>query len=255
MTVYLVFEAIEKRQIKLDDILAFSARGEEISKVNKITTLNIKEGDYISVEDAIKGTIIKSLNEAAIVLAEAVAGDEWSFVRLMNKKAQELGMINTSFYNATGLHEQGQYTTSYDLARLVNALRKNFPQFYHYFSEKTFSFNDKSFRTHNNVLLEYEGAEGLKTGFTKASGFNLISIAKKNDRRLISILANCSTVEGRDQQTKDIFDRFFIDINLSNISPLKERINKNFKYSKVSSRSKYFDNLDNKLRIGGGFFE
>jgi D-alanyl-D-alanine carboxypeptidase len=249
MTVYLTFEAIKKGLLKLDDVIFFSKRGEEVSKINKITTLNIAEGDSISVEQAIRGTIIKSFNEAAVVLAEAVSGSEWNFVRLMNKKAKEIGMLNSSFRNATGLHESGQYTTAYDLARLVRALKEDFPQFYHYFSQKTFSFNDKEFTTHNHVLLEYEGAEGLKTGFTRASGFNLISAAKNNQNHLISILANCSTWEKRDQQTKDMLDYLFVKYDKNNKMPIRTKINHNFSYSDISPKAE-ISTKENKNRIG-----
>jgi D-alanyl-D-alanine carboxypeptidase len=109
MTLYLTFEAIEQKKIQPLDVITISARGEEISNVNKINTLRLKEGDKITVRQAIGGVIVKSFNEAALSLAEAVAGDEWEFARKMNKKAEELGMFNTSFRNSTGLHEEGQY--------------------------------------------------------------------------------------------------------------------------------------------------
>lgn len=209
MTLYLTFEAVKKGKVGLNDIITVSARGQEVSAVNKVTTLGLKEGDKISVSQAIRGTLIKSFNGAAVSLAEKVAGDEWKFVRLMNKKAQELGMINTSFRNSTGLHHPGQYTNAYDLARLTIAIIEDFPGYYHLFSRKDFSYNGKKYHSHNNVLQNYAWAEGLKTGFTRASGFNLISSAKKNNNRIVAVLLACASSEERDDfMVKKLEDSF-----------------------------------------------
>ncbi len=209
MTLYLTFEAIENKRISSDQDLIVSARGEEVGSVNKVNTMRLKAGDKITVRDAIKAVIVKSFNEAAVTLAEAVAGDEWQFVRMMNVKAAELGMINSSFHNSSGLHEEGQYTTAYDLARLTRAIKKNFPDYYHLFSTKEFTYRGVKYETHNHVLLDYDGAEGLKTGFTNASGFNLISAAKKHNERVISIVLGCETAKARDNFTKNIFNEAF----------------------------------------------
>lgn len=209
MTLYLAFEAIEKQKLTSDTVLVVSERGEEIGKINKVNTLNLKEGDKITVREAIRGVIVKSFNEAAVTLAEAVSGDEWDFVRKMNEKAAQLGMINTSFRNASGLHEEGQYTTSYDLARLAIAIKKDFPGYYHLFGLKKFDYKGTEYETHNHVLVDYKGAEGMKTGFTNAAGFNLISSAKKNDKRVISVLLGCSTYKQRDELTKQFLDDAF----------------------------------------------
>ncbi|NBX53373.1 MAG: D-alanyl-D-alanine carboxypeptidase, partial [Proteobacteria bacterium] len=191
MTAYLVLEAIQNKKISLDKNIYFSPRAEEVSKVNKYNTLNIKVGDKISVENALIGLIVKSYNENAVALAEAISMNEWSFVRLMNKKALELGMINTSFRNASGLHEEGQYTTALDLAKLALRLKIDFPSFYGLFSEKEFSYKNISSKSNNRFLYEYEGAEGMKTGFTSASGYNLVATAKRNDYRLFSVVTGC----------------------------------------------------------------
>lgn len=253
MTVYLAFEAIDKGKLQLNDEMVVSERGEEISAVNKVTTLKLVAGDKIKVKDAIRGTIIKSFNEAAVTLAEAVAGDEWRFARLMNNKAYELGMYDTSFRNSTGLHEEGQYTTAYDLARLVQALRTDFAQYYHYFAEEEFSFNGKNFVTHNHVLREYPGAEGMKTGFTRASGFNLISAAKKQDNRVVSILANCKSYKSRDEQTKDIFNESFAWLKEeSSGSKLKSLVNDSFKYENKNPKDYFKNYYKFAQRFGGG---
>jgi D-alanyl-D-alanine carboxypeptidase len=217
MTLYLTFEALEKKQINLSDEIIISQRAAEASNINKITTLKLKEGDKITIEQAINAVIVKSMNGAAVALAEKVAENEWNFVRKMNEKAFVLRMYNTSFRNATGLHEDGQYTTAHDLARLVIALRLDFLQFYPLFALKEFQYGDKKFITHNNVLLEYEGAEGLKTGFTSVAGYNLISAASKENERVISILMGCKTIEARDIFTKELLDKAFANIKNENI--------------------------------------
>jgi D-alanyl-D-alanine carboxypeptidase len=209
MTLHLVFDALKSGKLNLDQKLVFSARGEEVSKVNKVNTLNAKEGDKISVRQAIQAVIIKSFNEAAVVLAEAVAGDEWNFARLMNKKAQELGMINSSFRNSSGLHEDGQYTTSYDLARLVISIKKNHQNFYHFFAQKKFTYRGNEYETANKIINSYEGAEGMKTGFTNAAGFNLISTAKYRDKRVGAVVMSCSDSNLRYRLSEELLDRGF----------------------------------------------
>ena len=210
MTIYLVFESIKERRIDLKDELSASNHAASISKVNKANTLNLEVGDKISVEKAIKGSIIKSFNELTVMLAEAISEDEWQFARDMNLKAKELGMSNTNFRNASGLHNQGQFTTNDDLAKLVLAIRKNFPEYYHYFSLKEFTYKNKKYPTHNNVLLKYKGADGIKTGFTNAAGFNLIASAKRDGKRIISVVTGCESVQKRDNFTKQLLDKAFL---------------------------------------------
>lgn len=217
MTLYLTFEAIESGKLFPGKILTISARGEEVSNVNKVNTLHLKEGDKITVREAIRAIIVKSFNEAALTLAEEVSGDEWHFVRKMNEAARKLKMTNTSFRNSTGLHEEGQYTTVYDLARLTFAIREKFPGYYRLFALKEFEFNGVKYETHNNVLLDYNGAEGLKTGFTNASGYNLISAAynKNSQQRIISIVVGCPSAQLRNDFVKSFFDEGFKKIAMS----------------------------------------
>jgi D-alanyl-D-alanine carboxypeptidase len=231
MTLYLTFEALEKNQLTMDKELIISELGEEISRVNKTNTLRLKVGNKITVRDAIYSVIVKSFNEAAVTLAEAVGGNEWNFVRLMNEKAAELGMIHTSFRNASGLHAEGQYTTSYDLARLAIAIKHDFPQYYHLFALKEFKYRGTKYETHNHVLVDYKGAEGMKTGFTKASGFNLITSAKRQDRRIISVLLGCSTQQRRDKLTKELLNESFENLEKPKIHPqIEAKLSKAFNY-------------------------
>jgi D-alanyl-D-alanine carboxypeptidase len=227
MTAYLTFEALQKNQLTLHKELTFSDRAQEITRINKVNTLGIHSGDKISVEKALQSLIIKSYNEASIVLAEAIADNEWNFVRQMNKKALEIGMINTSFRNASGLHEEGQYTTASDLARLAIHLKKDFPQFYYFFAMKEFVYNNKIIKTHNRVLTEYDGAEGMKTGYTNASGYNLVSSAKNNNKRIFSVVTGCQSSRKRDDLSKFLLDLSF----------LEEQENNNFYFKKISLKS------------------
>jgi D-alanyl-D-alanine carboxypeptidase len=227
MTAYLTFEALSKNQLTLHKELSFSERAQEVSKINKINTLRIKEGDKISVEKALQALLIKSYNEASIVLAEAIADNEWNFVRQMNKKALELGMINSSFRNASGLHEEGQYTTASDLARLAIHLKKDFPQFYYFFAMKDFVYDNKIIKTHNRFLIEYDGAEGMKTGYTIASGYNLVSSAINNNKRIFSVVTGCQSSRKRDDLSKFLLDLSFLESSENN----------NFYFKKISLKS------------------
>ncbi|MFT5795639.1 MAG: D-alanyl-D-alanine carboxypeptidase [Ulvibacter sp.] len=212
MTAYLTFEAIENKQLSLDQILTVSARGNSISYINKVTTLHLKIGDNITVKDALYGMIIKSFNGAAVTLSEAVASSEWEFAKMMSNKSMELGMYNTNFRNASGLHDYDQYTTAYDLKKLIISIKNDFPDYYKIFGIKEIEIFDKKFKSHNNVLLTYPGAEGMKTGFTSISGFNLISAAVKNNKRVFSILLSCESSDMRNKFTKDLLDDAFVKI-------------------------------------------
>ncbi|MES2677883.1 MAG: D-alanyl-D-alanine carboxypeptidase family protein [Pseudomonadota bacterium] len=209
MTIYLTFEAIKEKKINLQDELYVSSRAASTSKINKTNTLNLEIGDKISVEQAITGSLVKSFNELTVLLSEAISDNEWQFARDMNAKAQELGMFNTNFRNASGLHNQGQFTSDDDLAKLVLAIRKNFPEYYHYFSLKQFTYNHTKYPSHNNILLKYKGADGMKTGFTNAAGFNLIASAKREGRQVVSIVTGCDSVQKRDDLTKKLLDKAF----------------------------------------------
>ena len=209
MTIYLTFEALKNGKLHFHQELNVSDRDEDTSNVNKVLTLNLKIGDKLTVKEAIDGVLVKSFNEAAVMLSEAIAGSEWAFVELMNKKAKKFGMKYTNFRNATGLPDSGQFTTNYDLARMIIAIRLDFPEYYHLFATKETLINGTKYKTHNNVLLQYNGAEGMKTGFTNAAGYNLIAVALHNHHRVISILTSCASSGKRDEFTKSLLDYGF----------------------------------------------
>ena len=205
MTLYLTFEALKNGDITMDTQIEVS---DSIASQPKFNA-NLKEGEFISVRDAILGVIVKSFNDFAVALSEVVADNEWKFVRKMNKKAKELGLENTYFKNSTGFSHDNQQTTAYDLAKLVFRIKHDFPEYYDLFSTKSFIFRDNVYETHNHVLMDYKYAEGLKTGFTKMAGYNLATTAKKDDRDLIGIVISCTNLKDRDAFMISILDNNF----------------------------------------------
>ena len=209
MTAYIVFEELTKKSLQFNDEIIFSPRAQEISEINQINTLKIKAFDKISVENALETMIVKSYNESAVALAEKIAGDEWSFVRMMNKKALELGMINTSFYNSSGLHEDGQYTSAEDLAKLAWHLKNDFPQYYYFFGKEKININNKTLLSHNTHLKKYQGADGIKTGYTKMSGYNIVTSAFNNKNRIYAVVTGCKSSKTRDNLAEFLMDLGF----------------------------------------------
>jgi len=213
MTAYLVFEAINNKKLNWQKKIKISKNAQLASRVNKVNTLNLTTKNKMTVLQATQAMLVRSYNEAAVALAEAVAGNQQNFAKLMNQKAQKLGMNNTNFVNASGLHDDNQYSTAYDLAKLAIAVKKNFPQFYHFFSLKQFSFRGKKYFSHSDFLLSYDGAEGMKTGYTTASGFNLIATAKRDNHRLFGVLIGCDSNKKRTELMSMLFDIGFYDVN------------------------------------------
>lgn len=214
MTLYLTFEAIENDKLSMDTKLLVSKRAAAQWKFNA----DLKAGEYVTTEDAVLGIIVKSFNDMAVVLADAVGGNEWNFARMMTNKAQELEMYDTTFRNAAGFTDYQQQTTAYDIAKLAIALKKDFPQYYDLFATKKLIFRGKKYETHNHVLVDYKWAKGMKTGFTRASGYNLVSSAKKDGEELISIIMHCSSIEGRDDYVISVFDDVFAKLEKINLN-------------------------------------
>ncbi len=212
MTLYLAFEALQNKNITMDTQIVVSDRIANQPKFNA----DLKEGDIITVRDAILGIIVKSFNDFAVALAEAIDDNEWSFVRKMNQKAIELGLDNTYFTNCTGFSNNNQQTTAFDVAKLVLKIKEDFPEYYPLFSTKSFLFNGKEYITHNHVLNEYKYADGLKTGFTRAAGYNLATTAHKDDKDLIGVIISCSSLKDRDSFMITILDNHFNDNNTTN---------------------------------------
>jgi len=215
MTLYLAFEALQRGDLKLNQGLTVSRRaaGMPASK------LGLKRREKITVKQAILALVTKSANDAAVVLAEKMGGKETKFARLMTKKARELGMKRTSFRNASGLPNRRQLSTARDMATLARALIRDFPKQYRYFSTKQFVYKGKKYRNHNRLLKSYSGTDGIKTGYIRASGFNLAASVKRNGRRLIAVVLGGKTPRSRDRHMAKLLDRGFA--KLASIGPNK----------------------------------
>lgn len=205
MTLYMLFEAIERGDLGFKTSLVASKRAAQ----QPATNLALHTGSKLTVEEAIKALIIRSANDVAVVVAETLGGTESQFAQMMTKRAHRLGMANTTFRNASGLPNNGQKSTARDLATLAMALMRDFPQYYHYFSTTSFSYNGKVYKTHNRLMLNYAGADGLKTGYINASGFNLASSAVRDGRRLVAVVLGGRTARTRDAHMADLLDRGF----------------------------------------------
>lgn len=206
MTLYMAFDALKAGRLRLDQRLPVSQHAASQSP----TKLDLQPGSTISVEEAILGAAVKSANDAAVVLGEAMGnGSEDAFARLMTSRARALGMSRTQFRNASGLPNPDQVTTARDFATLAQALYRDHRQFYHYFGYTEFEFQGRTIPGHNRVTQYYEGADGLKTGFIRASGFNLASSAERGGKRLIGVVFGGETAAARDRDMMAMLDRGF----------------------------------------------
>jgi len=205
MTLYLTFDALEAGKLTLQRTLPVSGHAESMSP----TKLNLVAGQTIRVEDAILSLVTLSANDSAVVLAEALGGTEEHFGQLMTRKAHQLGMVNTNFRNSNGLPDPAQISTARDMAILCRALIRRFPQYYHYFSVREFTYNGIEHANHNHLMSRYEGMDGLKTGLTNASGFNLAASAVRNGRRLIGVVFGGTSAVQRDDYMASLLDQGF----------------------------------------------
>ena len=212
MTLYLLFEAMEQRKMTLDTRMKVSAHAASMPSTN----IHLRAGDSISVREAIPALVVRSANDVAAVVAEALAGTEAQFGQMMTNKAQKLSMHSTTFRNASGLPNNGQKTTARDMVTLSARLLKDFPQHYHYFSTQSFTYKGTTYNSHNRMVRNTPGVDGLKTGFIRASGFNVATSAKRGNRRLIAVVMGGHTAAARDQQMAQLLDRSFNQTNQAN---------------------------------------
>jgi D-alanyl-D-alanine carboxypeptidase len=194
MTLYLLFERLESGKIRLDTPMEVS----EFASQQAPTKLGLRPGQTIRVEDAIKGLVTRSANDAAVVIAEALAGDEEDFARAMTRKARALGMSKTIYKNASGLPDSEQVTTARDQATLGRAIQDRFPKYYRYFSTEAFNYRGRVIRNHNRLLGRVDGVDGIKTGYTRASGFNLVTSMKRGNRYLVGVVMGGRSGGSRD---------------------------------------------------------
>jgi D-alanyl-D-alanine carboxypeptidase len=205
MTLYLLFEDLEAGRLSLKSLIPVSKRAADRSP----SKLYLKPGQSISAEQAIYALIIKSANDVATAIAEKLSGNERNFAKRMTRKAKSLGMTRTTFMNASGLPNRRQRSTARDMSVLAVAIRRDFPQFYGYFSTESFSWNGRRFKNHNSLLSSYSGTDGIKTGYIGASGFNLVAAVERNGMRLIGVVFGGKTSLSRDRHMKYILDKQF----------------------------------------------
>jgi D-alanyl-D-alanine carboxypeptidase (penicillin-binding protein 5/6) len=205
MTLYLTFEALESGKLSMDKKLYIS---DEAVK-RPPCKLDVKAGEYITVRDAILSQIIKSANNISVVLAENISGSEEKFAEMMTRRARQLGMNNTVFKNASGLHHPEQKTTALDLAKLSIAIKRDYAKYYPLFSRTSFEFRGKTVNGHNPVVANYNGAEGLKTGFTGPAGYNLITTASRGSKSLIGVVTGTNNKQVRDKKMVTLLDTHF----------------------------------------------
>lgn len=210
MTLYLLFEALDKGQIKMSTAMNVSAD----SAKQPASALGLTAGRTITVGQAIPALAVKSANDVAVVVAEALGGTQIDFALKMTAKARQLGMSRTTFRNPSGLPHQGQLSTARDMALLAYRLLRDFPHYYHYFSAEEFTYDNVTYKTHNRLLKSYEGADGIKTGYIKASGFNLVASAERGGRRLIGVVFGGNSARARDRLMADLLDEGFTRIGM-----------------------------------------
>jgi D-alanyl-D-alanine carboxypeptidase len=204
MTLYLLFEKLESGKLRLDSQLAVSEHASEQAP----TKLGLKPGGTIEVEDAIRGLVTKSANDAAVVVAEAIGGTEHDFAEMMTAKAHALGMTRTVYRNASGLPNDDQVTTARDQATLGRAIQERFPHYYKYFSTPSFTWHGETLRNHNHLLGHIEGMDGIKTGYTQASGYNLVASVRRNDRHIVSVVLGGSSAGSRDARMRSLIEDY-----------------------------------------------
>lgn len=205
MTLYLTFDALDDGRLTLDETMPVSAWAESMSP----TKLGVRTGSTLRVETAILALVTKSANDAAVVLAEALGGSESRFAEMMTRKARELGMRNTVFRNASGLPNMEQVTTARDFSLLSRAMLADHPKYYPYFSRRSFVYGGRPLANHNHLMARYEGMDGIKTGYTVASGFNLAASATRDGRRLVGVVLGGKSAVSRDNRMATLLDQAF----------------------------------------------
>jgi D-alanyl-D-alanine carboxypeptidase len=206
MTLYLLFEQLEAGNLELDTPLPISRR----ASLQNPTKLGLKADQTIKVEDAILGLVTKSANDAAVVVAEAIAESEAEFAALMTLKARALGMSGTTYVNASGLPAEAQITTARDQALLGRAIQHRFPVYYQYFATPSFRYKGAEMRNHNNLLGRVKGVDGIKTGYTVASGYNLTSSVRRDEKHIVAVVLGGTSNGARDARMRQLIEEHIV---------------------------------------------
>jgi len=223
MTLYMVFDALDSGKLKINERMTVS----KAASRQQPSKLGLKAGGTIKVEDAIRALVTKSANDVAVVFAEKLAGSESKFVVKMNAKAKALGLQKTTFKNASGLPNRAQVTTARDMAKLAEALFLDHKDRYNYFSLPSFTWNKRKYENHNTLLKKVKGVDGIKTGYTNASGYNLMASATRDGRRVIAVMLGGTSGRSRDQHVSDLLEAAFLELSgapATNLADLRERI-------------------------------
>lgn len=205
MTLYIVFEELAAGRLKKWSKLKVSKRAAGMPP----SKIGVKRGQTISVKDAIKALVTKSANDVAVVVAENISGTEYKFARRMTRTARRLGMKRTRFRNASGLPDRRQVTTARDMARLGIRIQRDFPQYYGYFKTRAFKYRGRTFRSHNRLLGRYPGTDGIKTGYTRASGYNLTSSVRRGGKHLVAVVMGGTSGRSRDRHMQKLLTKNF----------------------------------------------
>jgi D-alanyl-D-alanine carboxypeptidase len=216
MTLYLLFEQLEAGKLKLDTPLEVSAHASRQRPVK----LGLKPNQTIKVEDAIKALVTKSANDAAAVVAEAIGGTEEEFAKLMTLKARMLGMTSTTYINASGLPADDQITTARDQAILGRTIQHRFPFYYRYFSTPAFQYRGAEIRNHNNLLGNVKGVDGIKTGYTDASGYNLTSSVRRDEKHIVAVVMGGSSNGARDARMRQLIEEHISQASTERTAPV-----------------------------------
>lgn len=215
MTLYMVFDALKSGEMKLYEELPVS----RTAASQPPSSLRLRPGTTITVRDAIHALITKSANDVAVVVAERLGGSERRFATLMTTKARSMGMTNTTFRNASGLPDTQQLSTARDMAVLAERLVRDHADYYGYFAAQKFHWGRTTYKNHNRLIGEVLGVDGIKTGYTRASGFNLMTSAKRNGDRVIAIMFGGSTSRSRDQHVTDLIEAAYASIEAGETAP------------------------------------
>lgn len=215
MTLYLMFEQIEAGKFRPDSRLEVSEHAAQQAP----SKLGLMPGQTISVEDAIRALVTKSANDAAVVVAEAIGGDEDAFARMMTRKARALGMSRTVYANASGLPDEDQLTTARDQATLGRAIQDRFPRYYRYFATPAFVYRGRAMRNHNKLLGRVQGVDGIKTGYTRASGFNLVSSVHRGNRHIVAVVLGGASGGARDARMRTLIEQHIASASVQRTVP------------------------------------
>ena len=215
MTLYLLFEQLEAGKLNIDSLLPVSSH----AALQPPTRIGVKAGQTIRVEDAIKSIVTRSANDAAVVVAEAIGGNEVEFAEQMTRKASALGMTSTFYVNASGLPADAQVTTARDQALLGRAIQSRFPTYSAYFAMPTFAYQGQEIHNHNNLLGQVEGMDGIKTGYTEASGYNLVASVRRNERHIVAVVLGSSSNGARDARMRQLIEDYIPQASTQRTAP------------------------------------